>query len=77
MAQLVGVSIRDDGAGGADSSGGTGLTGLLDRVQALGGTIEVESLRGIGTQIHAELPSYSGWLQPQTTTQRGAEMEHG
>ena len=54
--RLVLVSIRDDGVGGADLSRGTGLTGLLDRVQALGGRIDVESPVGAGTHIHAELP---------------------
>ena len=54
--RVVLVSIRDDGVGGADLSRGTGLTGLLDRVQALGGRIDVESPVGAGTHIHAELP---------------------
>jgi signal transduction histidine kinase len=50
------VSIEDDGAGGAEPSRGTGLTGLLDRVQALGGTITVASPPGDGTHVRAELP---------------------
>ncbi len=54
--RLVRVSIRDDGGGGADPSSGTGLTGLRDRVQALGGRLDVESPVGAGTHIHAELP---------------------
>jgi signal transduction histidine kinase len=42
--------------GGADAAGGSGLVGLADRVEALGGSIGVDSRRGNGTQITAELP---------------------
>jgi signal transduction histidine kinase len=50
------VSIRDDGVGGADPSHGSGLLGLIDRVEALGGTIAVTSPPGQGTSIVLELP---------------------
>jgi PAS domain S-box-containing protein len=50
------LSIRDDGAGGADASRGTGLTGLTDRLEALGGRIEMESPLGVGTRIESEIP---------------------
>ena len=50
------VAVRDDGAGGAEFTGGTGLVGLKDRVEALGGTIVVESARGKGTALRAMLP---------------------
>jgi len=50
------LSIRDDGIGGADPAHGSGLVGLTDRVEALGGSIEVRSSAGHGTQITAELP---------------------
>lgn len=50
------VEISDDGEGGADLSKGTGLRGLRDRVEALGGRFAVTSPRGRGTTIHAELP---------------------
>jgi len=50
------VSIGDDGVGGADPSRGSGLIGLTDRVQALGGTLSVLSPSGQGTTIRAELP---------------------
>jgi signal transduction histidine kinase len=50
------VSIRDDGIGGADPARGSGLVGLTDRVQALGGSIRVSSRPGDGTHITAELP---------------------
>jgi signal transduction histidine kinase len=50
------VSIIDDGVGGADLTGGSGLAGLHDRVAALGGQLTVISPRGSGTQLIAELP---------------------
>jgi signal transduction histidine kinase len=53
---LLHVSIGDDGLGGADPSRGSGLIGLTDRVQALGGTLTVVSPPGEGTTIRVELP---------------------
>lgn len=50
------VQIRDDGVGGADPSRGSGLTGLIDRVEALGGRLDVSSRPGEGTLIKADLP---------------------
>jgi signal transduction histidine kinase len=50
------LSVRDDGVGGAAPGGGTGLIGLTDRVQALGGTISVASPRGQGTALLVDLP---------------------
>jgi GAF domain-containing protein len=50
------LSIRDDGVGGADPAGGSGLIGLQDRVLALGGSIEVDSRPGDGTAIVVDLP---------------------
>jgi signal transduction histidine kinase len=50
------LSVRDDGAGGADPHGGSGLIGLRDRVEALGGTIGVESPKGAGTTVAVTLP---------------------
>jgi signal transduction histidine kinase len=50
------LAIRDDGVGGADPTRGSGLVGLTDRVEALGGSIQVRSNAGDGTQITAELP---------------------
>jgi signal transduction histidine kinase len=50
------LSIRDDGAGGADPSRGSGLIGLTDRVKALGGTIDVVSPLGEGTSLLVTLP---------------------
>jgi signal transduction histidine kinase len=50
------LSIRDDGAGGADPAGGSGLIGLRDRAEALGGSLEVSSPPGEGTLILVQLP---------------------
>jgi signal transduction histidine kinase len=50
------VEISDDGAGGADTSRGTGLRGLADRVESLGGSLRVWSPAGGGTRVRAELP---------------------
>jgi PAS domain S-box-containing protein len=50
------LSVRDDGVGGADSTRGSGLVGLTDRVEALGGSIGIQSGEQNGTQITAELP---------------------
>jgi PAS domain S-box-containing protein len=52
----VEVTIRDDGVGGADPGDGSRLTGLRDRVEALGGTIEIASANGRGTRLHARIP---------------------
>jgi signal transduction histidine kinase len=50
------LSIRDDGAGGADPEKGSGLLGLQDRVEAVGGTIGIDSPPGGGTSLVATLP---------------------
>jgi signal transduction histidine kinase len=49
------LSIQDDGVGGANGSG-AGLTGLMDRVAALAGTIQLVSPPGRGTRLHIKLP---------------------
>jgi signal transduction histidine kinase len=50
------VRVRDDGRGGADFGLGSGLVGLKDRVEALGGRLSVQSSPGAGTCLQAELP---------------------
>ena len=50
------AAIADDGVGGADPDGGSGLRGLADRVAALGGSLHVDSPPSRGTRIHAEIP---------------------
>jgi signal transduction histidine kinase len=54
------VVVSDDGAGGADLRGGSGLRGLEDRVEALGGRLHVQSLPGEGTSVRADLPLVVG-----------------
>jgi PAS domain S-box-containing protein len=50
------VEVSDDGVGGADPGAGTGLRGLADRVESLGGSLEVVSPAGGGTTLRAEIP---------------------
>jgi signal transduction histidine kinase len=50
------ICVADDGVGGAAPGDGTGLSGLRDRVGAHGGTLRIESERGAGTRLIAELP---------------------
>jgi signal transduction histidine kinase len=50
------LSIRDDGIGGADAGKGSGLIGLVDRVEALGGRISITSHRGDGTSLDVVIP---------------------
>jgi signal transduction histidine kinase len=50
------LAIRDDGVGGVDPARGSGLIGLKDRIEAMGGTIVVESVRGEGTSLFVGLP---------------------
>src|SRR4051812_25953155 len=50
------VEVHDDGRGGADATGGSGLTGLADRVRAQGGTLSVISPAGAGTTVRAVIP---------------------
>ncbi|MFI5608553.1 AAA family ATPase [Amycolatopsis sp. NPDC051903] len=50
------IAVRDDGVGGADFTLGTGLLGLKDRVEAVGGHLRLESPEGAGTSLQAELP---------------------
>ena len=50
------LCVRDDGVGGADPIRGSGLVGLRDRVEALGGAITIQSPPGSGTAVRVELP---------------------
>ena len=58
-AERLVLEVQDDGVGGADAARGSGLHGLLDRVDALHGTLTVWSPPGHGTVVHAELPCAS------------------
>jgi signal transduction histidine kinase len=50
------LSVRDDGIGGADTAKGSGLVGLIDRVEALGGTLSISSHPGNGTSLDVNIP---------------------
>jgi signal transduction histidine kinase len=60
---VVTVLVADDGVGGADPSAGSGLKGVADRVEALGGRLLVQSPAGDGTRLLAEIPAAS--LEPE------------
>ena len=53
---ILSVQVSDDGVGGAGVSRGSGLTGIRDRVEAVGGTLAVHSPAGCGTVLTARLP---------------------
>ena len=69
------LAIRDDGIGGADPSQGSGLIGLSDRVEALGGTIEISSPAGGGTSLASPCRSFQSptgeWEPPRSDRVRG------
>ena len=50
------IEVADDGIGGAGAAGGSGLRGLTDRVEAIGGRLTVSSPPGRGTRVRAEIP---------------------
>jgi signal transduction histidine kinase len=50
------VEVTDDGTGGADSTAGSGLRGIADRVEALNGRLQVMSPVGVGTTVRAQIP---------------------
>jgi signal transduction histidine kinase len=56
---VVLLQVVDDGVGGADTESGSGLRGLADRVEALGGRLRIWSPRGGGTRVRAEIPCAS------------------
>jgi signal transduction histidine kinase len=66
----VTVQVVDDGVGGADSRRGSGLRGLTDRVEALGGTLHVDSPPGSGTRLVATIPNV------RTVTQLSVESRN-
>ena len=53
------VAVEDDGVGGAVADGGSGLRGLVDRIEALGGRLRIESPPGGGTRLVGEIPCES------------------
>jgi sensor histidine kinase regulating citrate/malate metabolism len=56
-ATAVRIVISDDGIGGANADSGSGLIGLKDRVEALGGTLDIASPPGYGTALLVEIPA--------------------
>jgi signal transduction histidine kinase len=64
---ILRLAIRDDGIGGADPGQGSGLLGLSDRIEALGGTLEVTSPAGKGTTLLIEVPleDHSSAVSPE------------
>jgi signal transduction histidine kinase len=63
---VVRLRVRDDGVGGADASRGSGLVGLSDRVEAIGGRVELTSQPGRGTTLLASIPRRPGVSLPWT-----------
>jgi signal transduction histidine kinase len=61
-ADVLVVAVADDGVGGAAIAGGSGLRGLVDRLAALDGTLEIASPRGGGTRLVARIPSLAPTL---------------
>ena len=55
------ATVADDGIGGAEPELGSGLRGLVDRVQAVGGRLQLSSPPGEGTRLRAELPTKLRW----------------
>jgi hypothetical protein len=64
---VIEVEIVDDGIGGAKASVGSGLEGLRDRIEAIGGKFEIDSPPGRGTRITATIPATaaSGLTRPR------------
>jgi signal transduction histidine kinase len=50
------VCVRDDGVGGADPACGSGLVGMKDRIEAMGGTMTLDTPPGGGTTLSADMP---------------------
>jgi signal transduction histidine kinase len=57
---MLRVAVRDNGLGGADPALGSGLLGLKDRAEAIGGRVSLESPSGAGTSLLVELPVDGG-----------------
>jgi signal transduction histidine kinase len=69
---VVTVEVSDDGVGGAELNGGTGMQGLADRVGALSGSLAVDSPRGVGTRVTAVIPVDGAQLGEESMPQSGA-----
>ena len=71
----VALVVRDDGVGGADPAGGSGLTGLRDRAETIGGVLEVTSPHGGGTVLSARLPIDRSRTGPDEWLRGSADSE--
>jgi signal transduction histidine kinase len=65
---ILDVTVSDDGVGGAQFVSGTGLLGLKDRMEAIGGRIFLDSPLGTGTTLRAEFPLNTVPIAPQIST---------
>jgi PAS domain S-box-containing protein len=63
--KMLDIAVSDDGVGGAQFAGGTGLLGLKDRVEAIGGRIVLDSPSGAGTTLRVRLPLTSVLVPPE------------
>jgi signal transduction histidine kinase len=57
---IVEVEVADDGVGGATMGDGSGLTGLAQPIEALGGSFQIDSAPGEGTKVRATIPVAAG-----------------
>jgi signal transduction histidine kinase len=71
------LSICDDGVGGADPAQGSGIVGLTDRIEALGGTIAVTSPPGEGTSVALDLPVRSAERRGDRLAPAGSDLDLG
>jgi signal transduction histidine kinase len=62
------IEVSDDGIGGADGALGSGLRGLADRLEALGGSLRVASPAGGGTVLTVEMPCKDRYVEGSPTT---------
>ncbi|MFC5004151.1 sensor histidine kinase [Dactylosporangium cerinum] len=74
---VLALSIRDNGIGGADPRLGSGLVGLVDRVEALGGRMRITSPVGGGTSLRIELPIADDGMDLPVTSQIGNPPDRG
>jgi signal transduction histidine kinase len=65
--ETVSLKVVDDGVGGADSAGGSGLLGLADRVSVVNGTFTFESPPGGGTTVGCVVPVPAAAAEPATS----------
>lgn len=71
----VRLEVSDNGVGGADPKAGSGLTGLVDRIAALDGTLTVDSPTGVGTTLTVELPLPDAPIAPSEVLRASPEPE--